>query len=103
MIAAARFPLRSDPANNQLERLNALGQIWFFTGLLSMAQPHSPISATKRSRRAPALLPSLSRKAQYRAGSTSIRAVLSQMMLLFSWYSLAILVTHVSRLTFNFV
>lgn len=31
MIAAARLPLRSDPANNQFERPNAHGRIWFST------------------------------------------------------------------------
>ncbi len=36
MIAAARLPLRSDPANNQLERPSAHGLIWLSTWLLSM-------------------------------------------------------------------
>lgn len=36
MVAAARLPLRSDPANNQFERARAHGLIWFSTGLLSM-------------------------------------------------------------------
>lgn len=36
MIAAARLPLRSDPANNQFERPSAHGRIWFLTWLLSM-------------------------------------------------------------------
>lgn len=31
MIAAARFPLRSDPANSQLERPSAHGRICFAT------------------------------------------------------------------------
>lgn len=31
MIAAARFPLRNDPANNQFERPTAHGRIWFST------------------------------------------------------------------------
>ena len=35
MIAAARLPLRSDPANNQLERPSAHGLIWLSTWLLS--------------------------------------------------------------------
>lgn len=36
MIAAARLPLRRDPANNQFERPSAHGRIWFSTWLLSM-------------------------------------------------------------------
>ncbi|MNF43509.1 hypothetical protein D3C84_245960 [compost metagenome] len=36
MIAVARFPLRSDPVNNQFERPSAHGRIWFSTWLLSM-------------------------------------------------------------------
>lgn len=36
MIAAARFPLRSDPANSQFERPSAHGRIWFSTWLLLM-------------------------------------------------------------------
>ena len=36
MIAAARLPLRSDQANNQLERPSAHGLIWLSTWLLSM-------------------------------------------------------------------
>ncbi|MCY1411602.1 hypothetical protein D9M71_269910 [compost metagenome] len=36
MIAAARLPLRSDPANSQFERPSAHGRIWFSTQLLSM-------------------------------------------------------------------
>lgn len=35
MIAAARLPLRNDPANNQFERPSAHGRIWFSTWLLS--------------------------------------------------------------------
>jgi len=31
MIAAARLPLRSDPANNQFERPSAQGRIWLST------------------------------------------------------------------------
>jgi hypothetical protein len=31
MIAAARLPLRSDPANNQFERPRAQGRLWFST------------------------------------------------------------------------
>jgi hypothetical protein len=40
MIAAARLPLRRDPANNQLERPSAHGLIVFSTGLLSMGTAH---------------------------------------------------------------
>lgn len=36
MIAAARLPLRSEPANNQFLRPNAHGRIWFSAQLLSM-------------------------------------------------------------------
>ena len=39
MIAAARFPLRSDPANNQFERPGAHGRIW-----LSGSQTRLPTS-----------------------------------------------------------
>jgi hypothetical protein len=31
LMIAARLPLRSDPANNQLERPSAQGRIWFST------------------------------------------------------------------------
>ncbi|WP_062124267.1 hypothetical protein [Paraburkholderia monticola] len=37
MIAAARWPARSDPANNQLALPMAYGRIWVLTQLLSMA------------------------------------------------------------------
>ena len=43
MIAAARLPLRSDPANNQFERPRAHGRIWFSTALLSMGTAPSSI------------------------------------------------------------
>ena len=36
MIAAARFPLRSDPAKSQFLRPRAQGRIWFSAQLLSM-------------------------------------------------------------------
>ena len=36
MIAAARFPLRSDPAKSQFLRPSAQGRIWFSYQLLSM-------------------------------------------------------------------
>lgn len=36
IIAVARLPLRSDPANNQVERPSAQGRIRFPTWLLSM-------------------------------------------------------------------
>ena len=36
MIAAARLPLRSDPANSQFEHPSAYGRIWFSTQLLSI-------------------------------------------------------------------
>ena len=39
MIAAARLPLRSDPANNQLARPSAHGRIW-----LSGSQTRLPAS-----------------------------------------------------------
>ena len=39
MIAAARLPLRSDPANNQFERPSAHGRIW-----LSGSQTRLPAS-----------------------------------------------------------
>jgi hypothetical protein len=35
MIAAARWPARSEPAKSQLERPSAIGLIWFSTQLLS--------------------------------------------------------------------
>jgi hypothetical protein len=47
MIAAAVFPLRSDPANNQFERPSAHGLILFSTGLLSMGTAAHPSSASK--------------------------------------------------------
>lgn len=34
MMAAARMPLRSDPANNQFKPPSAHGRIWFSTWLL---------------------------------------------------------------------
>ena len=39
MIAAARLPLRNDPANNQFERPSAHGRIW-----LSGSQTRLPAS-----------------------------------------------------------
>jgi len=39
MIAAARFPLRSDPAKSQFLRPRAHGLIWFSAQLLSMGGP----------------------------------------------------------------
>lgn len=50
MVAAARLRLRSDPAENQSERLGSHGLIVFSTGLWSMAPHHHPSSNT-RSRR----------------------------------------------------
>jgi hypothetical protein len=41
MTAAARFPARSDPANSQLERPNAIGRIRFSRQLLSMGNAPS--------------------------------------------------------------
>jgi hypothetical protein len=38
IIAVARLPLRSDPANNQVERPSAQGRIRFPTWLLSMGK-----------------------------------------------------------------
>ncbi|RMQ32431.1 hypothetical protein ALQ07_200043 [Pseudomonas syringae pv. actinidiae] len=48
MIAAARLPLRRDPANNQLERPSAHGRIVFSTGLLSMGTAPSPKTLSVR-------------------------------------------------------
>ena len=52
IIAAARFPLRRDPANSQLERPSAHGRIWFSTALLSMgaARPRYRASVPQRFR-----------------------------------------------------
>jgi hypothetical protein len=53
LIAAARLPLRRDPANNQLERPSAHGLIVFSTGLLSMGTAPSfrqRVSAIQRFR-----------------------------------------------------
>ena len=36
MTAAARWPARKEPANNQFARPSAMGRIWFSTQLLSM-------------------------------------------------------------------
>ncbi len=36
MIAAARLPLRNDPAKSQFLRPRAYGRIWFSAQLLSM-------------------------------------------------------------------
>lgn len=36
MIAAARLPLRKEPANSQFERPMVYGRIWFSARLLSM-------------------------------------------------------------------
>lgn len=41
MIAAAGFPLRSDPTKSQFLRLRAHGRIWFSAQLLSMGAASS--------------------------------------------------------------
>jgi hypothetical protein len=41
MIAAARLPARSEPANSQLLRPMAIGRIWFSTQLLSAGKSPS--------------------------------------------------------------
>lgn len=43
MIAAARLPLRSDPANNPFDRPSAHGRIKFSTGLLDVNQVLRPL------------------------------------------------------------
>jgi hypothetical protein len=43
MIAAARLPLRSDPANNPFDRPSAHGRIKFSTGLLDVNQVLQPL------------------------------------------------------------
>jgi hypothetical protein len=46
MIAAARFPLRSEPAKSQFLRPRAHGRIWLSAQLLSMGTARHQGSAT---------------------------------------------------------
>lgn len=48
MTAAARFPLRSDPAKSQFLRPRAQGRIWFSHQLLSMGK--GPADTSERQR-----------------------------------------------------
>lgn len=51
MIAAARLPLRSDPANNQIERPRDHGRIWFSAALLPLGTALSLIYRVSASQR----------------------------------------------------
>lgn len=48
MIAAARLPLRSEPAKSQFLRPSAHGRIWFSAQLLSMGTAPSSMVARQR-------------------------------------------------------